>query len=299
MAVHDADRLIILLRARPRNAVLHSAYTLSDMPLFSSVYVDHLGNPFASEGANVSPGGEAECVQKKLEAGQARKALKLKRTGLHERAAARMRAMIIRGELAPGSPTQETKLSAALGVSRTPLREAMKLLAAEGLVELRPNRSPCIADIDTDRMFELFEALAGIERLAAELAAQRATDRELQRLRLLQTRMESHHRDGKLDDYFAINGEIHGLIVRAARNTPLREAHETLLSRAERARYLALGAERRWSNSVEEHAAILVALETRDGETAGRLLSAHVQRTGTALWELLAKTKPGRSVARP
>ncbi|MGH6645242.1 MAG: GntR family transcriptional regulator, partial [Bradyrhizobium sp.] len=94
-----------------------------------------------------------------------------------------MRAMIIRGELEPGSPTQETKLSEALGVSRTPLREAMKLLAAEGLVELRPNRSPRISEIETDRIIELFEALAGIERLAAELAAQRATERELQRLR--------------------------------------------------------------------------------------------------------------------
>src|SRR5438093_13147141 len=140
-----------------------------------------------------------------------------------------------------GSSMQETRLSEALGVSRTPLREAMKLLAAEGLVELRPNRSPRIAEIERDRILELFEALAGIERLAAELAAQRATDRELQRLRLLQTRMEKHHRDGRLDDYFAINGEIHGLIVRAARNAPLREAHETLLSRAERSRYLALG----------------------------------------------------------
>jgi DNA-binding GntR family transcriptional regulator len=236
-------------------------------------------------------------VRIKSETGPVRKALKLKRAGLHERAAARMRAMIIRGELVPGSLMQETRLSAALGVSRTPLREAMKLLAAEGLVELRPNRSPRIADIELDRVFELFEALAGIERLAAELAAQRATDRDLQRLRLLQTRMEKHHRDGRLDDYFAINGEIHGLIVRAARNAPLREAHETLLSRAERARYLALGAERRWNNSVEEHAAILAALETRDGETAGRLLSAHVQRTGTALWEVLAKTTRSRPAA--
>jgi DNA-binding GntR family transcriptional regulator len=109
--------------------------------------------------------------------------------------------------------------------------------------------------------------------------------------------MENHHRDGKLDDYFAINGEIHGLIVRAARNAPLREAHETLLSRAERARYLALGAERRWSNSVEEHAAILAALEARDGEAAGRLLSAHVQRTGTALLEVLPKTPISRPAA--
>lgn len=236
-------------------------------------------------------------MRKKRDQSGGRKSLKLKRTGLHLRAAARMRAMIIRGELEPGSSTQETRLSEALGVSRTPLREAMKLLAAEGLVELRPNRSPRIADIEADRIVELFEALAGIERLAAELAAQRATEHELQRLRLLQTRMENHHRDGKLDDYFAINGEIHGLIVRAARNAPLREAHETLLSRAERARYLALGAERRWSNSVEEHATILAALEARNGEAAGRLLAAHVQRTGTALLEVLSKTTSSRPAA--
>lgn len=236
-------------------------------------------------------------VQKTTDVSAGRKTLKLKRVGLHERAAARMRAMIIHGELAPGASMQETKLSTALGVSRTPLREAMKLLAAEGLVELRPNRSPRIADIETDRIIELFEALAGIERLAAELAAERATERDLQRLRLLQTRMESHHRNGKLDDYFAINGEIHGLIVRAARNAPLREAHETLLSRAERARYLALGADRRWSNSVDEHAGILAALEARDGEAAGRLLGAHVLRTGTALLEVLAKTTLKRPAA--
>ncbi|ETR74960.1 regulatory protein [Afipia sp. P52-10] len=210
---------------------------------------------------------------------------------MHERAAARMRTMIIRGELPPGSPTQETKLSETLGVSRTPLREAMKLLAAEGLVELRPNRSPRIADMEIEGISELFEALSGIERLAAELAAKRATERDLQRLQKLQARMEGYHRDGKLDDYFSINGEIHSLIVRMARNTPLREAHETLIARAERARYLALGADRRWSNSVDEHADILAALKAGDSETAGRLLGTHVQRTGTALLEVLPRSK--------
>ena len=163
-------------------------------------------------------------MQKKSDVGNGRKTLKLKRTGLHERAAARMRAMIIRGELEPGSSMQETKLSDALGVSRTPLREAMKLLAAEGLVQLRPNRSPRIADIETDNILELFEALAGIERLAAELAAQRMTERDLQRLRLLQTRMENYHRDGKLDDYFAINGEIHNTIVFSSRYSSKRSS---------------------------------------------------------------------------
>ncbi|HMN70486.1 MAG TPA: GntR family transcriptional regulator [Rhodoblastus sp.] len=223
--------------------------------------------------------------------------MKIRRAGLHERAAARMRAMIIKGELEPGAETQETELSRALGVSRTPLREAMKLLAAEGLIELRRNRSPRVAALDFDAVFETFEALAGIERLAAELAAQRASARVIARLGSLQTKMEEFHAAGRLDDYFAINGEIHGLIVQAARNMPLREAHATLLARAERARYLALGAERRWSASVGEHRAILAAIEARDSARAGALLGAHVLRTGTALREVLASAEAARSAA--
>ena len=278
-------------------ANLHAAYTLFDMLLFSAIYAGILSKANDGGSASIGANEEARRVRKRTDVDSGRKTIKLKRTGLHERAADRMRAMIIRGELEPGSSTQETKLSESLGVSRTPLREAMKVLAAEGLVELRPNRSPRIAELDMDGVFELFEALAGIERLAAELAAKRATTRELQRLRTLQKRMEAHHRDRKLDDYFVINGEIHSLIVRAARNAPLREAHEILLSRADRARYLALGAERRWSNSVEEHAAILAALEARDGETAGRLLSAHDQRTGVALRQVLGKSALSRPAA--
>jgi len=104
-------------------------------------------------------------------------------------------------------------------------------------------------------------------------------------------------RNGKLDDYFAINGEIHNTIVRMARNAPLREAHETLISRAERARYLALGANSRWSNSVDEHADILAALEAHDSEAAGRLLGAHVRRTGTALLEVIATSQAKQTAA--
>jgi DNA-binding GntR family transcriptional regulator len=225
-------------------------------------------------------------VPKKVQVKRARKPLKLKRMGLPQRAADRMRTMIIRGELPPGSRTQETQLSKSLGVSRTPLREAMKVLAAEKLIELRPNRSPRIANLD-------------VEGIPEEFAAERATDNDLQRLRSLQTRMEGFYRDGKLDDYFAINGEIHCTIVRMARNTPLQQAHDTLISRAERARYLALGADHRWSDSVDEHVGILAALEARDGEAAGRLLRLHVQRTGTALLEVFAGQRPGEPAASP
>lgn len=210
------------------------------------------------------------------------------RRGLHDQAVERLRALIVAGTLPAGAALVETELSAALGISRTPLREALKLLAVEGLVELRPNRSPRVAELRADAVTELFEAIAAIERAAAELAARRIGPAELERLRRLQTEMEEHHAAGELAPYFALNQQIHALIVASARNAPLREAHEALHARAEIARRRALDRRGRWDESVAEHRAILAALEARDPERAGRLLADHVGHTGTALLAGLA-----------
>jgi DNA-binding GntR family transcriptional regulator len=211
------------------------------------------------------------------------------RLGLHDQAAQRLRALIVEGTLPAGGALVETELSAALGISRTPLREALKLLAVEGLVELRPNRSPRVAELRRDAVTALFEAIAAIERGAAELAALRITAAELERLRQLQAEMEAHHAAGDLSSYFALNQQIHALIVAAARNGPLREAHEALHARAEIARRRALDSRARWDESVAEHRAILAALEARDPASAGRLLADHVGHTGTALLAGLAE----------
>src|SRR5690242_10501106 len=124
--------------------------------------------------------------------------LRVNRAALHEQAANRLRALIVQGDLAPGVPVNENDLSQSLGISRTPLREALKLLASEHLVELRPNRSAQIAPLHLQDIDELFEAVGGIERIAAEFAAQRITEKELQRLRALQDRMERFHETGTL-----------------------------------------------------------------------------------------------------
>jgi DNA-binding GntR family transcriptional regulator len=203
------------------------------------------------------------------------------RAALHARAAERLRAMIVRGELAPGEAIGEAELCAALGMSRTPLREALKLLAAEGLVDLRANRSARVAPLRAEETDELFEAVAGIERIAAELAARRADARALRGLRALQDRIERHHGRGELADYFALNQRIHQEIVAAAGNAALAAAHGSLLARAERARLFAVAASSaRWSESVDEHREILAALEARNAERAGRALEQHVLRTG-------------------
>lgn len=209
------------------------------------------------------------------------------RVALHELARDRLRTLIVHGDLAPGTALQETQLSEELGISRTPLREALKLLAAEGLLELRSNRSAQIAPLRQSEIDDLFEVIGAIEGIAAQLAASRITNQELRRLTQLQERMEAHHDSGKLEEYFRINQEIHGFIVACARNGVLKSTHDTLLARAERARYFALSSRTRWDDSVREHRQILKALKAHDADEASRALTQHVLRTGRAVSEQL------------
>jgi DNA-binding GntR family transcriptional regulator len=220
-----------------------------------------------------------------------RRALRVPRSGLHEQAAKKLRSLIVRGDLLPGEPLLEVGLSEALGISRTPLREALKQLAAEGLVELQLNRSAVVAPLRRDELTELFEAVSGIERCAAELAAMRMTAPDLERLETLQNRIERHHNRGELRDYFEANQQIHGAIVGFARNSVLKASHDALLARVERARLFALSADGRWDESVREHRQILAALKARDAERAGRLLGQHVRRTGEIVADTLTKEK--------
>lgn len=215
--------------------------------------------------------------------------LTLPRSGLHERASERLRTMIVEGELAPGAPLVEVELSNALGISRTPLREALKLLAQDGLVELRANRSPRVRALDAAAIGELFEALSGVERMAAELAAARITADELRRLADLQAAIVSEHHAGRRAAYFAANRTIHRTIVEAARNRTIADLHAVLLGRAEQVRFFALRLEDRWEQSIVEHQAILDALAARDAEAAGRLLGAHVGHTADVVAACLAQ----------
>ena len=213
--------------------------------------------------------------------------LKLQRAGLHEQAAHRLKLLIIKGALQPGQVLNEVELAGQLGISRTPLREAIKLLGAQGLLELRQNRSARVAPMQADDIEQLFEAMAGIEEFAADLAARRMSPREQKRLMTLQEQIERHHGNKSLDDYFFSNQQIHLLIVEAARNGPLQEAHALLFGRAERARYFALSRSERWDESIAEHRELASALESGDGAKAAHIIGDHVRRTGVVVKEML------------
>src|SRR3954467_11142410 len=107
------------------------------------------------------------------------------RANLHEQVAQRLRQMLVEGRIAPGAKLNERELCEVLEVSRTPLREAIKMLAAEGLVELLPNRGAIAVALDEDAVRHTFEVMGGLEALSGELAAQRITDTELAELRAL------------------------------------------------------------------------------------------------------------------
>jgi DNA-binding GntR family transcriptional regulator len=230
-----------------------------------------------------------------------RRGLRVPRAGLHEQAATKLRTLIVRGDLFPGEQLREASLSKALGISRTPLREALKQLAAEGLVELQLNRSAVVAPLRREELTELFEAVSAIERCAAELAAIRMTAQDVERIEALQMRIELHHDRGELRDYFEANQQIHNAIVGLAGNGVLKATHEALLPRVERARFFALSASGRWDQSVQEHRQILAALKERDAERAGRLLGHHVRHTGEIVAGILDDEAgdAGKARARP
>jgi DNA-binding GntR family transcriptional regulator len=195
--------------------------------------------------------------------------------------AARIREMILEDELPPGTPIRERQLADRLGVSRTPLREALKILAAEGLVELEPRRGASVADPSPQEIRDLLELLGAIEAFAARLACVRAEPKDLRELRALQHEMVAAWLRGDHLGYFHRNQAIHRRIVELAGNRALSDCHRTLNARVYRARYICNLRTRRWEQAIREHEHILQALERRDGAAAARLLETHV----LAAWE--------------
>src|SRR5258708_5672212 len=140
---------------------------------------------------------------------------------LHEEVVTRLRHKLIEGEIAPGARVPERELCAALGISRTPLREALKVVAAEGLVVLLPNRGARAAKLTRKSVQELFEVCEGLEAIAGELACQRVSDMQVAEIATLHATMVAHYRVRDLIPYYRANRLIHEGIVRAADNAVL------------------------------------------------------------------------------
>ena len=198
------------------------------------------------------------------------------RRPLHEETVDRLRDLIVQGELAPGSRLNERVLTARLGVSRTPLREAIKLLATEGLVDLLPNRGAIVAPIDPARIAQTLAVMGALESLAGELVCAQASDQSLAEIRALHFEMLAMHARRDLDGYFRYNQAIHLKIVEASGNAALAQTYRQLNANVRRVRYMANLSPERWDAAVQEHEAILAALNARDAARLKRLLREHL-----------------------
>lgn len=190
-----------------------------------------------------------------------------------------IRDMIIEGELTPGPRISERALCDRFGVSRTPLREALKVLASEGLVELTPNRGARVIPLTEQDAEDMFEVMGTLEGLAGELATQQITDEQIAELKALHYQMALHHARRELMPYFRLNQEIHRKIFEIGRNKTLISVYRGLAGRIRRPRYLANISPARWAEALKEHEAILAALEARNGQVLGGILKDHLRKT--------------------
>lgn len=195
---------------------------------------------------------------------------------LHESAVDRLRDMIVQGALAPGAKLNERALCEQLGVSRTPLREALKVLSTEGLVELQPNRGAVVATLTEHMVREIFAVMGALEALAGELACRNMTADQFNEIRAIHYQMLAHHARGELAAYFRCNQEIHLAIVEASGNATLAASYRSLNAHVRRARYMANLSPARWDQAVAEHERILDALGRRDAAALQGLLKNHL-----------------------
>lgn len=195
---------------------------------------------------------------------------------LHVEVAERLRDLISTGVLAPGARLNERVLTERFGISRTPLREAIRMLASEGLVRLLPHRGAEVTVLTRRDAQHMFEIMGVLESLAGELACQRATADDLQQIASLHDEMRQHHVDRNLAEYFHCNRAIHLAIVRASRNRELADIYRKMAARLVGARYMQNYSQERWDNAMHEHELILQALLARDSERLKGALATHL-----------------------
>ncbi|QQS11021.1 MAG: GntR family transcriptional regulator [Rhodospirillales bacterium] len=200
------------------------------------------------------------------------------RGGLTESAALRLREMIVDGTLPPGQSLNERLLCAELGVSRTPLREALRWLAGEGLVTMPANRGAVVADPTAEELRCAFDVLGALEGLSGELACVHATPLDLEALRALGGTMQTAFERDDPPAYDQAYRDLHDRLDTAAGNPELTRIRRALEDRLAAARYRTTRDRAKWQRAVEDHAGLVEKLAARDAAAARRLLVAHVGR---------------------
>ena len=212
--------------------------------------------------------------------------MRLVLNSLHDEVAAKLRERIFSGELAPGSFVDEPALCTELSISRTPLREALKVLTAEGLLRHEPRRGCFVSQITEQDLDEIFPVIALLEGRCAFEAARNATDADLTALEQLHDRLQRSAKAKRITEYYETNFAIHEAIIVLANNRWLAQVIGDLRKIVKLARLQQLHAPGRLEQSLSEHMAVYAALKARDAEGAEAAMRTHLTRQRVALRDL-------------
>ncbi len=217
--------------------------------------------------------------------------MRLVASSLHTEVADQLRQRIFDGELPPGTFLDEVTIAQAMSISRTPLREALKVLTAEGLVRHEPRRGCFVNQVTAKDLDGIFPVIALLEGRCAREAALHATDADLEALQLLHEKLARHAKARRINDYYSVNFEIHEAIIALADNRWLAQVIGDLRKIVKLARLQQLHAPGRLDQSLAEHLAIFAALKARDPEGAEAAMRTHLSRQRVALLELASGAK--------
>ncbi|WP_242626602.1 GntR family transcriptional regulator [Paracoccus sediminis] len=206
---------------------------------------------------------------------------RIERHSLHDAIVSRLRDMIIEGHLPPGTRINEGQIGAQLGVSRTPLREAIKYLASEGLVDLVPSRGAVVKTFGAKEVLDMIEVIRTLEQFAGARACQIATNQDIGAIRDLHDQMIACYEAGDRLQYYKLNQAIHSGIVALADNAALSDVHSMVQTRLKRIRFIGHEGPEKWANAVAEHQEMIAALESRDADRLSAILGQHL----TLAWE--------------
>jgi len=202
---------------------------------------------------------------------------RIARGSLHNEVVSVLRDMIIQDELPPGTRIPEAALCEMLGISRTPLREAIHVLASEGLVTPLPRRGAVVATPTLEEIQGLLLAISAIESACAPLACQNFSQAEIAKIRSLHERLTQYEKRGNRKKYYETNLAIHEAIVAGTRNSFLIELHRSLSLRILRVRFFIDIPKSSWNRALGEHDRIVEFVESRQGDELGKLLLHHFE----------------------
>jgi len=223
--------------------------------------------------------------------------MKIQKTTLHMQIADTLREMIMTGELKEGDKISENELCVAMEISKTPLREALRVLSVEGLISLVPNRGSFVTKPTIDEIKEMFEVMSVLEGVCARAAAHKMTAQEFSRLEKLHAALEEKFECRDQKEYIRINNHYHSFIQELAGNRTLNQIVNGLRKKILLYRFQSLNLSGRFEDSIQEHRQLLATFRERDGRKAEKIMKKHLKKQALAL-EKLAK-QVGESQEQP